>query len=113
MGDENSAAAMARAIALVALGVVALFSVYGLLYLSSPPYQSLETPETTNVAAASSATARNQSILGLNGQIVTAVGAIGAAAVGGIAGLLVGHQRPGQPGTGEGQGTEEGQGTRE
>ena len=122
-GGEQIGALLLRLTSVVALGVVAMFCVSGLLYLSTPPTPkpspeikqiAQESTEPGATAAAATASATNsQATLGVAGQIVSILGAIGAAAVGGIAGLLVGQatQKPeplqgggGQGGGGQGGG---------
>jgi hypothetical protein len=111
--QEQIGALILRYASVITLGVVALFCVFGLLYLSTPPtprgstdLQEVLGGESTQpgamATAAATTSANNASTLGVTGQIVSILGAIGAAAVGGIAGLLVGQQptrqQPGPPG---------------
>lgn len=88
-----------RPVAVTALGIISLFCVFGLLYLSTPASTALSYPEAettdlpSGVAASNAAT--NQSVLGISQQIVSVLGTIGAGAVGGITGLLVGRRASG------------------
>ena len=94
-----------RFVSVTALGAVALFCIFGLLYLSTPPtpqplpesqaqYRGEQTQTEAGTAAVTAASAATSaSTLGVTGQIISILGTIGAAAVGGIAGLLVSQPR--------------------
>jgi Na+/serine symporter len=78
---EGDSIEIVRFIAVGSLSAIALFCIFGLLYLSTPP--------AAVAALANDKNGTSQSILGLGGQIISILGTIGAAAVGGIAGLLM------------------------
>jgi hypothetical protein len=69
-------------VAITALGIIAMFAIFGLLFLSVPP------AAVENLAGSEKTATAGQSIVGVTGQIVSVLGTIGAGAVGAIAGLL-------------------------
>ncbi len=90
---NGGSAEIVRFIAVGALATIGLFCIFGLLYLSTPP-SAVE-------GLSDDKSGTSQSMLGLFGQIVSILGTVGAAAVGGIAGLLMPPQRRGSDDEGQ------------